>query len=112
MKQVILVREDLLMPIGKACVQCAHASVEAVLKSPADLVKAWKKEGMTKVVLVVKDQKHLMVKLQAAKNAGLVTALIRDAGKTFFTEPTVTCLGVGPAEDDKIDAFSGNLTTL
>ena len=34
MKMVILVRSDLHMPKGKLSTQVAHASVEAVLKSP------------------------------------------------------------------------------
>ena len=32
-KQVIILRQDLRLPKGKAAAQCAHASVEAVLRS-------------------------------------------------------------------------------
>jgi len=112
MKQVILVREDLGMPLGKACAQVAHASVECVLKTSPALLELWKKEGMPKIVLAVKDEQHLKLKMQMAKTEKLVYALIKDAGRTFFKEPTVTCLGIGPDLDEKIDKVTGNLKTL
>ena len=112
MKQAILVREDLMMPPGKLAAQCAHASVEAALKSSATILEQWKQEGMTKIVLAVKDQQHLMLKLKTAKANKLVTSLIQDAGKTFFREPTITCLGIGPDKDENIDKVTHNLHTL
>jgi PTH2 family peptidyl-tRNA hydrolase len=112
MKQVIVVREDLGMPEGKLAAQVAHASVECVLKSDQKLVQAWKKEGMTKIVLGVKDKQHLMLKMNLAKTKKVVCALIEDAGRTFFKEPTVTCLGIGPDTDEKIDEVTSNLKVL
>ena len=38
MKQVIIIRSDLKLPKGKLAAQCAHASVEAVLRSDKELV--------------------------------------------------------------------------
>ena len=49
MKQVILVREDLKMPRGKMIAQCAHASLEAALKS--NKLNEWKRKGTKKVIL-------------------------------------------------------------
>ena len=112
MKQVILVRQDLHMPPGKLAAQCCHASVETVLKSDRDLVDEWKREGMAKIVLRVDDKEQLLLTMKAAKQAGLVCALIRDAGKTFFKEPTITCLGIGPDDNEKIDRITGDLRIL
>ena len=67
-KQVILIRQDLKLPKGKLAAQCAHASVEAVLKSDSELVKAWRNEGMAKIVLKVKDEKELIRYFQQAKD--------------------------------------------
>ena len=39
----------------------------------------------------------------------MITGLIKDAGKTFFKKPTVTCLGIGPDEEDKIDEVTSEL---
>src|SRR3989344_8269433 len=106
-KQVILIRQDLKLPKGKAAAQCAHASVEAVLKSDAKLVKAWRQEGMAKIVLKVKDEKELLHYFQKAKDAGLTASLITDAGRTVIAPGTKTCVGIGPDQEEKIDEITG-----
>src|SRR3989344_2925704 len=111
-KQVILMRVDLKLPRGKACAQSAHAAVEAVLKSSEKKVSAWRKEGMPKIVLKVKDEKELLSYLQKAKDDGLTTALITDAGRTVVAPGTKTCGAIGPDEEDKVDAVSGKLPLL
>ncbi len=112
MKQVILVRQDLKMDKGKLSVQVAHASVEATLNSSKTKIHEWKHEGMKKVVLKVKDLKELKQFLINAKSSGFTTGLIKDAGKTFFKRPTITCLGIGPDDEEKIDSLTGNLKML
>lgn len=109
MKQVILVRADLKLPKGKAAAQAAHASVEAVLRSEKEPVKTWRAAGMAKIVLKVDDEKALLAANQRAKEAGLVTALITDAGRTVVEPGTRTCLGVGPDEEERLDALFGEL---
>ena len=112
MKQVILVRQDLKLPKGKMCAQVAHASVEAVLKSDKDKVKEWRQEGMAKIVVKVNDEKELLKYNQIAKENGLITALITDAGRTCIAPGTKTCLGIGPDDDDKIDAVTSELKLM
>ncbi|MDO8481248.1 MAG: peptidyl-tRNA hydrolase Pth2 [Nanoarchaeota archaeon] len=112
MKQVILVRSDLKLPKGKLASQVAHASVEAVLRSSKEDVKEWRSEGMMKIVLKVETEKELKKYLQLAKDAGLVTALITDAGRTVVEPGTVTCLGIGPDEEAKIDTVTCQLKML
>ncbi len=108
-KQVILVREDLKLPKGKMAVQVAHASVDASLKSEKDIINEWKKQGMKKVVLKVKDLEELYKYLQEAKDSGLNTALIKDAGRTVLKPGTVTCVSIGPDDKNKIDKVTGKL---
>jgi PTH2 family peptidyl-tRNA hydrolase len=108
-KQVILIRADLKLPKGKAAAQVAHASVEAVHRSGKEMVKAWRSEGMAKVVLKVADEQELLRLNQEAKDAGLVTALITDAGRTVVEPGTRTCLGVGPDEESRLDRLFGKL---
>ena len=112
MKQVILVRADLKLPSGKLAAQVAHAAVEAVLKSSKSKVDEWHNEGMKKVVLEVKDLDELKKYQQLAKAEKLVASLITDAGHTVVEPGTVTCLGIGPDEDSKIDKVTGKLKMI
>ncbi len=109
MKQVILVRTDLKLPKGKMAVQCAHASTEAVLRSHKDDLTKWRSIGMKKVVLKVTDDKELIKYKNLAEDSGLVTALITDAGRTVVEPGTITCLGIGPDKEEKIDKVTGHL---
>lgn len=108
-KQVILVRSDLKLPPGKLAAQVAHASVEAVLRSDKEHVKAWRDQGMTKIVLKVATLKGMKKYMQMAKDAGLVTALIRDAGKTVVEPGTETCCAIGPDVEEDIDVITHDL---
>ncbi len=109
MKQVILVRQDLKLPKGKMAAQVAHASAEAVLKSHKDDLSKWRREGMKKVVLKAADDKELIKYKNIAEDNGLVTSLITDAGRTVVEPGTMTTLGIGPDNDEKIDKVTGHL---
>jgi PTH2 family peptidyl-tRNA hydrolase len=111
-KQLILVRHDLALPKGKLAAQAAHASVEAVLRADKDDVKDWRQEGMAKIVLKVADEKELLRQVQRAKDEGLTTAIITDAGHTVVAPGTRTCAAVGPAPADKLDSLFSDLKLL
>lgn len=116
-KQVILVRQDLKLPKGKIAAQAAHASVDAVLKSLSviggqSIVKSWRQEGMRKIALKVSDEKELYKFIQQAKDVGLVTSVITDAGKTVVAPGTVTCGAIGPAEIGVIDRITKDIPLL
>ena len=111
-KLVILVREDLKLPKGKMAAQVSHASVDATLKTDRRLVDSWRKEGGKKIVLKVKDEKELFKYKQMAEDCGLKTALITDAGHTVVEPGTITCLGIGPDEEKKIDSVTGKLKMM
>lgn len=104
-----MVRADLKLPKGKLASQAAHAAVEAVLKSDKVKVKVWRKEGQMKIVVKVKDKAELLKLNQDAKDSGLITATITDAGKTCIAPGTLTCIAIGPDEEDKVDALIGKL---
>ncbi|MFH0978378.1 MAG: peptidyl-tRNA hydrolase Pth2 [Candidatus Woesearchaeota archaeon] len=109
MKQVILLRADLRLGVGKASAQVAHASLDAALKSSKDKLSEWRKEGMKKVVLKVKDDKELIQFQNLAKDKKLVASLITDAGLTEIPPGTITCLAIGPDEEGLIDSITGKL---
>ena len=111
-KQVILIRQDLKLPPGKASSQIAHGAVDATLKSDKKLVEQWKKQGGKKVVLKVSDEKELFKYMSILKGNGIKVALIKDAGHTVVEPGTITCLGVGPDSEEKIDRITGKLKML
>lgn len=111
-KQVILARGDLKISPGKLAAQVAHASVDSLLKTHKDDIKKWREEGMKKVVLSVLDEEELLDFKKKAEDAGLVCALITDAGHTELTPGTTTCLGIGPDKEEKIDKITGKLKML
>ena len=67
---------------------------------------------MKKVTLKVANQKDLYKYAQDAKDSGLVTAIISDAGMTELKPGTTTVCAIGPDKDDKIDQVTGKLQTL
>lgn len=109
---VILARQDLKLPKGKLAAQCAHAAVEATLKSSSAKVKSWQDQGQKKVVLKVADEKEMMEYQQKAKAEGLVAAVITDAGRTVIAPGTKTCIGIGPDAEEKIDKVTGDLQMM
>jgi PTH2 family peptidyl-tRNA hydrolase len=112
LKQVIVVNEALRLPRGKLASQVAHASVAALLNAPREAIEHWLKVGMPKVVLRGDDASHLAALEQQANDAQLPTALIHDAGHTVVDPGTVTCLGIGPASEEAVDAVTGALRLL
>ena len=114
MKQIIVIRKDLNMSIGKTCVQGCHASLKATLENlnhPS--VIEWLSGPFTKIAVSVDSEQELFDILEKAKAANLITALITDAGKTEFNGvPTNTCIAIGPALHSDLVPITGNLKLL
>lgn len=113
-KQVIVIRKDLGMQSGKIAAQTAHASLKALEKAKKEnkkTVKKWMNSGAEKVVLKAKNKRELLETFEKAKKE-LPTALIRDAGKTQVKKGTITCIGIGPGKEKKINKFTGKLKLL
>lgn len=112
LKQVILVRADLSLPKGKMAAQAAHASVEAAFNSNKKTVAEWRNSGAKKIVLKVKDDKELLDFKNKAEDNFLVAVIITDAGRTVIAPGTITCLGIGPDDEEKIDFLTGKLKMM
>lgn len=112
MKQAIIVRTDLKMEKGKIAAQASHASLAAFEKSGENDREAWKAEGQKKVVLKVSSKKELYDIYKKAKQEKLPCELIVDRGLTQLKKPEATAVGIGPAQDMKIDKITGRLKLL
>jgi peptidyl-tRNA hydrolase, PTH2 family len=121
-KQVIIIRKDLKMRRGKEIAQGAHASMAWLTNRlrqdgrwafPARLSAAeceWIKGSFRKITCAVDSEGELLAVVQQARDAGLVTELIRDAGLTEFGGvPTFTAAAIGPDYDRMLDPVTGHL---
>lgn len=120
-KQIIILRKDLNMRKGKLVAQGAHASMGAILslcKQDGDTlvlkmderVEPWLTGRFKKICVYVNSEQELLDLHQQAKDAGLVTSLILDAGLTEFGGiKTYTAVAVGPDREDRIDAICKHL---
>ncbi|MCS7131496.1 MAG: peptidyl-tRNA hydrolase Pth2 [Hadesarchaea archaeon] len=114
-KQVIVVRTDLNMSLGKLAVQVAHGAVaaaERARRERREWLDGWLAEGQKKVVVKVKGEGELSELYERARKLGLPCELIRDAGLTELPPNTMTVLAVGPAPSETVDEITGDLPLL
>jgi len=109
---------------GKMVAQGAHASMRAILSLghaeagnfviPLDeRLEPWLLGRFKKICVSVNSEAELLALHEKSKAAGLITALIQDAGLTEFGGvPTYTALAVGPDREDRVDAITGTLPLL
>ena len=133
-KQMIVMRRDLHMRKGKIAAQAGHACVEAVLMAleregrlgdvltagdyvtlretsqPATALSEWFEKGVAKICVYVDSEEALLEIDRKAKEAGILSALICDAGMTeFHRQPTYTCLALEPRFAEDVDPITGDL---
>lgn len=136
-KQVIVIRKDLNMRKGKMCAQAAHAAMKVLIDRMTfqEYVKdstvwegcyllhmtvfeheplvRWLRGQFTKVVVSVDSEEELLLIRDTAEKAGILCALITDAGKTEFGGVrTNTAVAVGPEWASKLDILTGHLKLL
>jgi len=119
-KQVIVLRTDLKnkdghkVRTGKLIAQACHASIGFLVK-PSDSVQIlseWASTGMTKICLKVNSENELLELYREAQKEHLPVYLVKDEGRTEFSEPTYTCLAIGPWDSEKIDKVTNGLSLL
>jgi len=114
-KQVIIIRTDLKMSVGKKVAQGCHASVIAVENArkmyPA-ILGSWGNEGQRKIALKVQSEDDLIDVYRLAKSMHLPCCIIQDAGLTQLEPGTKTAVGIGPALSNDIDRITKTLKLL
>jgi PTH2 family peptidyl-tRNA hydrolase len=120
-KQVIIARTDLDMPLGRISAQVAHASIAVFLDMgewngdnfklhnvPRD-VKHWMQESFVKVVVKAHSEQELNDLEAKAKVYNLPFAMISDdIGQDIHK----MALAIGPADGHVIDMITGQLNLL
>ena len=95
--------------------QCSHAAVLAykqARRQNPDILKHWENSGQMKVVVKVESEDELLKVASASRKMGLVTSLIRDAGRTQIEPGSKTVLGVGPDVCETIDDVTRHLKLM
>ena len=114
-KLVLIINNGLKMGKGKIAAQAGHASVQATLKagekSPL-ILQSWLSSGQKKICLKGDDADHLLVLEKQAKEAGLLTSKIHDAGHTQIPSGSLTVLAIGPCQDELVEKITENLKLL
>ncbi|XP_043257202.1 peptidyl-tRNA hydrolase 2, mitochondrial [Colletes gigas] len=116
-KMVLVVRSDISMGKGKTAAQCAHAAVECYRQAVENakykpLFESWLLRGQPKIVLRISDEESLLSLARKARKAGLIIAIIKDAGRTQLESGTISALGIGPGPKEVIDDLTSNLKLL
>jgi len=111
-KQMIIVRNDLNMSVGKKCAQSCHACLGAYRKTDKKIKQEWKSQGEKKVVVEINSKKDLLDLFEQAKKENIPSYLVQDAGLTELKPGTITALAIGPEKEDKIDQLTINLKLL
>jgi len=133
-KMMIVVRRDLKMRKGKIAAQAGHAAVEAALAAlakedrlsdvifegdyislrpsdkPETALSRWFEYGVAKICVYVDSEEELKQIDMKAKEAGIISMMILDAGMTeFHGEPTYTCLALEPQPAEILEPITGSL---
>ena len=96
---VIITRKDLKLSSGKLAAQAGHAAVNCVLtarKLKPALLEEWRNSGSRKIVCEVRNLEAMKRLYGEARELGLISEMIRDAGRTEIPSGTITLLGIGP----------------
>jgi len=112
LKQAIILRSDIGMSVGKLCVQACHASIGSCENVDFNVLKSWKTEGQKKIVLEVQSRDEIVKLYKKAKDMKIPCFLVKDAGLTELKPGTITALGIGPDNEEKINKITGSLKLL
>lgn len=114
-KMVLVLRGEIRLTPGKAAVQVAHAAVMLVLAAQRrheTELERWLAEGQKKIAVVAPTLSDLEELQRMARGRGLLTVMVEDAGLTEVPAGTRTCLGIGPARNEEVDALTRSLPLL
>lgn len=115
-KFAIVVRKDLEMGCGKVAAQVGHAVAYMMAETwnpfqyeTNSTIRAWFQEGQRKIVLKVQSEIDITRVGDKAAQAGLNVFYVRDAGRTQVAKGSLTCVGIGPAKEERLNAVLSDL---
>jgi PTH2 family peptidyl-tRNA hydrolase len=118
MRLYAVVRKDLLPLLGRGKLsgQTGHAFEGALLTAqvecPARATAYLTTAGRAKITLSAKNADTIARIAAACDEIGLPYHLVVDEGRTVFTAPTLTAIGIGPATRDELPKLAQRLQLL
>jgi len=76
------------------------------------MFESWLRNGQPKIVVKIPNEEELLTLANKAQRAGLITAIIKDAGLTQIKPGTITVVGIGPGSNEVIDSLTSRLRLL
>lgn len=111
------------IPVGKYVSQGSHASIGAlfsigkiendnfVIPLANPFIREWIVGNFRKIVVYVESDEELRELYLNSLIVNIPCALIEDNGLTLFKGiPTLTAVGIGPADEKEIDKLTGHLS--
>ncbi|KRX10466.1 UBA-like protein [Pseudocohnilembus persalinus] len=122
-KMVFLVRMDLKMGVGKIAAQVGHSVLGAYKqivskieknndKDLKEVLETYENYGQPKIVLKCETKEEFLDLEQKARNKGLNTYMVADAGRTQIEPGSLTVCAIGPGPVDAIDEVTKHLKLL
>ena len=109
---VLVTRKDLKLSSGKLAAQAGHAAVNCALtarKLKPKILEEWRNTGSRKIVCQVSNLEGMKRLYGEARELGLISEMIKDAGRTEIPTGTITLLGLGPGPRRLIDELTRSL---
>lgn len=115
LKMWIIVRGDIYMSSGKLAVQAGHGVLSSFMHGMMirkDVCDEYFANEQAKITVVARNLNHLQRAYNECNDAGLPCALIKDAGRTEFAEPTYTVATIGPCYRSELPNFVKRLRLM
>lgn len=112
----LFVRCDIVIPLEKLIAQAGHVAFTSGLiaerSGRSAVIDDWMARGQAKISKRAKSEGELRKVFESCRAAGLPTAIVTDAARTYFTEKTVTMAAVGPCMRDQLPRAVDKLQVL
>ena len=103
----VVFRSDIDIPAGKAEVQFGHAVATLMFEHrDSPLVSSYMDDQQLKLSMQVDGLPQIEEIARKAAARGVPFAVVTDAGRTVFGQPTITCIGLGPMNKTDCNALT------
>jgi PTH2 family peptidyl-tRNA hydrolase len=104
--------EDVNLVFGKFLGQAGHAFGTAMRQADSEIIERYYADNQPKIVIKCKNLAALTRAETECKEFGLNCFVVTDAARTIFSEPTQTCMAIGPCYREDLPKFVQKMQLL